>query len=410
MRTYYRLASILCVASLVLPSITHAATARPVTKALTFSDVLAISQKNKKSTAFEFAAKGTSGETSVTFDVKGTQKGNATSLAGLASDLTFSMKALMEDDSHASAKGRIIFVDGTMYATLESFDTDNEFLAIYRQMLEGHFGTWYSLPLDESDFEKNTAKNAKNGALLRSIDSYFTVKKETTREGATYVVTVPKAKQRLHMKQFMAKSSTLPSYATTRLGSFGSGGLDMKFTMKTVKDLFDSLALRVSVSSKADGAESKTTIVGSVKVMDSIPTIAAPADSTPWAEFSKKSYEESMEKFRIDPKFAADRRNMIRSSDVKSTLDALQNNTFYWDQISELPINKTVEICSPNSSNCNGFLPNDPIYGSLFDLFRDPSLPRDSFITGYTISKDVDNKITISAPLAENGVEISVTR
>jgi hypothetical protein len=105
--------------------------------------------------------------------------------------------------------------------------------------------------------------------------------------------------------------------------------------------------------------------------------------------------------------------NTIRQSASTQILNAV--GAYYADSGGEIPSGITStsqEISSEGADICedlvNDYLPALPV---------DPSLDKDditncgqSYSTGYFISVDFDERVTVTAPLAEGDVEISVTR
>ncbi|PIR54478.1 hypothetical protein COU75_00605 [Candidatus Peregrinibacteria bacterium CG10_big_fil_rev_8_21_14_0_10_42_8] len=127
----------------------------------------------------------------------------------------------------------------------------------------------------------------------------------------------------------------------------------------------------------------------------------------------------------INPtKQLADARNAQRRSDVNTILNAAYQYAI--DNNGTLPacIDTTAKGVCTGGSNCTGYtaptsgLPVagcdlDALTGSyLVNLPTDPSgTPTGSVeYTGYDIVRDTNKRVTVTAPFAENGATISVTR
>jgi prepilin-type N-terminal cleavage/methylation domain-containing protein len=110
----------------------------------------------------------------------------------------------------------------------------------------------------------------------------------------------------------------------------------------------------------------------------------------------------------------AQTRNANRSSAVDTILNAvwqyaIDNNGNLPDAIPNTP----TEICKTGASDCTGLVDLSVITSSGRYI---PSIPIDpqggtaANGTGYTISKDANNRVTVSAPKAELGVTITATK
>jgi hypothetical protein len=111
----------------------------------------------------------------------------------------------------------------------------------------------------------------------------------------------------------------------------------------------------------------------------------------------------------------ADSRNSQRSADITTVMNgvyqyAVDNNT-----IPSSITTTSTEICATGASSCTGLIDLSVLTTSAKFLV---SLPKDPQCTttcaangiGYKISKDSNNRVTVTAPAAENGKTISVTR
>jgi len=121
--------------------------------------------------------------------------------------------------------------------------------------------------------------------------------------------------------------------------------------------------------------------------------------------------------FAINPtKQLADTRNTQRKADVNTILNAVYQYTI--DTKGTIPASittTTTAICRSDvaTSTCTGlieltsYLTTNETY--LTAIPRDP-LATSTTSTGYSISKSANGRVTVSAPSAEQGQTISVTR
>jgi type IV pilus assembly protein PilA len=119
----------------------------------------------------------------------------------------------------------------------------------------------------------------------------------------------------------------------------------------------------------------------------------------------------------INPnKNLGDTRNSQRSADVNTILNgvyqyALDNNGVVPASITA----STTEICKTGAGSCTGLIDLSVVTTNgkyLVAMPTDPQCPTgcDANGVGYKISKDANNRITVTAPNAEQGKTISVTR
>ena len=111
----------------------------------------------------------------------------------------------------------------------------------------------------------------------------------------------------------------------------------------------------------------------------------------------------------------ADSRNSQRSADVTTVLNGVYQ---YAVDNSGVPASITTtatEICATGSASCTGLVDLSGLTASAKYLVSLPKDPQCSTTcatngTGYKISKDANNRITVTAPAAELGKTISATR
>ena len=116
----------------------------------------------------------------------------------------------------------------------------------------------------------------------------------------------------------------------------------------------------------------------------------------------------------INPKKQlADTRNAQRRMDVNTILNAVYQYSIDNDSIPNTITTIDTEICDTTGSDCNnlvdlGILTNSGTY--IVDIPHDPNGTCATHGVCYEISKDSNGRVTVTAPDAENGATISVTR
>jgi type IV pilus assembly protein PilA len=116
----------------------------------------------------------------------------------------------------------------------------------------------------------------------------------------------------------------------------------------------------------------------------------------------------------INPgKQLADSRNAQRRSDVNTIINAIYQYSI--DNNGNLPASITTtpgNICATGASSCTGLVDLSVMTSSgryLVSIPKDPSTG-DATNTHYQVVRDANGRVTVSAPDAEQGATISVTR
>jgi prepilin-type N-terminal cleavage/methylation domain-containing protein len=116
----------------------------------------------------------------------------------------------------------------------------------------------------------------------------------------------------------------------------------------------------------------------------------------------------------INPnKQLGDTRNSQRQADVATILNAAYQYSI--DNQGELPVGISTTptaVCATGAGSCAGLVDLSVLTFEGKYVVAIPKDPRtgNTTNTGYEISRDANNRITVSAPAAEQGKSISVTR
>lgn len=381
-----RILSLFCLATILTP-LGASAAAR-----LTISDVVAIVQSNKKPLAFSADASGKSGKATMSFRITGTQNGNMKSLSKAAAELTMELDAAMDKETTGHAVMRAILVDSVLYVRLDSFAT-NGMWAQYDDEASSYIGTWFSIPVDQKQYAAYITAQARNRRTsMREVEAFFEVLQEQLQNKTRYTVTIPKNKQRRLLTKIFGKN-TITSSPT----------IDMNVTVDAVKNIFDSMNGFLKITTKYNREAASLTFTAKTSVLHTPPTILAPANSTPWGTFVQTQTSTNLE----------DARNAQRRSDINTILNAtyqyaIDNNGNLPPSLSSAE-KKPQNICT-SKMTCDGISLDILNEMYLVSMPKDPSASNDKKESGYTIRVLPNQRITVSAPLAEGGVEISVTR
>lgn len=384
--------TVLCLMAIALPLGASAAAAK-----ITLQDVLDIVQSNVKPLSFSLDMRGALDDVSATLNVTGTQNGDMKSLAEAAAEATIVLDAKIDARTKGRATLRAILVDETAYVRLDDFTVTGDWAALAEEV-EPYMDTWYSFPVDPDEYADYMASNKNRRTSYKEIEGFFKIDSRELRNGTTrYTVTIPKNKQRRLFSRLLG-----PKYAR----SFKRTNLSFTLTVDAARSVFGAMTTAVDIRSVHDGSSARFTLKGGTKALSAKPVIAAPAQSTPWEEIVEQEQGRGIE----------DARNAQRRSDVNTILNAVYQYAI--DHDGNLPpglddATRTTAICQTNE-RCDG-LSLDALNGSyLIRMPTDPLQSDNDPASGYTIRKSRYGRdswrITVAAPLAEGGLDISVTR
>lgn len=105
-------------------------------------------------------------------------------------------------------------------------------------------------------------------------------------------------------------------------------------------------------------------------------------------------------------------RNAKRQADVNSILSAVYQYLVDVERLpSTIPSGSAREICATDSADCDDAISLDVLTGAyIVRIPADPQLADTATGTNYWIVRDWSGRITVSAPGAEEGQNISITR
>jgi prepilin-type N-terminal cleavage/methylation domain-containing protein len=115
----------------------------------------------------------------------------------------------------------------------------------------------------------------------------------------------------------------------------------------------------------------------------------------------------------INPsKQLADARNAQRRSDITTILNATYQYTVDNGGVLPATITTTPTAVCATGGTCTGLIDLTVLTASAKYIAILPNDPNSGTVnsTGYNISKDVNGRLTVTAPSAENGFTITVTR
>ena len=118
----------------------------------------------------------------------------------------------------------------------------------------------------------------------------------------------------------------------------------------------------------------------------------------------------------INPsKQLGDSRNAQRTADVNTILNGVYQYSVDNNTIPSTITTTATEICATGSNSCTGLIDLSTLTTNSKYLVSIPKDPQCSTTCatngpGYKISKDANNRITVTAPAAENSKTISATR
>ncbi len=407
-----RFLATMCLAVALLPATVSAAA---LTKDLKLHDIIALVQANKKPLSFHAEISGSQKDTTGTLIIDGVQNGNLKTLKDTKIDTTLTLNLHLENATSAHAKAHVIVVDSTLYASLDELSTTNTEMKEFVESVKPYMDTWFRFPLDPDEYHafRQNQENRRKFSV-KTIEPYFKITPTQSRDGMQYAITLPKENQRRFLLALArATNGFSPRYGAAMRRSARTTNISLDVIVNTMQNIYASSEGTFTVSTKISSSPSSFTFRVKNSTLSSMPVITAPAGSMTFEEFVEQQYPSSESSSDI-PVFDSveDARNAQRRYDVNSILNGVYQYSIdhNWKVPSSITSTQT-KICRTNATNCKGLIDLDVLTGSyLLYIPYDPS-STDANSTDYTIMKDsVTQRITVSAPKAEKGVVISVTR
>ncbi len=272
MRLSVRLASALCVLTLVAP---FAADAAVAAKTLRLRDIVKIVEQNKKPLSFNGTLKTSDGKNKATIAIEGSHNGTIEKLEDAAMDIGMTIDATLEDRSTIHGTIDIRIVDETLYAKLDDVALTGS-LAAYEAIVDPYLGVWIAMPADPSMYAEKPTRTPS----VSRFEPYFSIAESSISGGSRYTITIPKEKQRRLLALIMRSTSGYSqSYNATMRKHIRSTTLDATITVDVVRGIFDAMTNSISVTTTQGGTKGSFTFTGSTKALSSAPSITAPNDS-----------------------------------------------------------------------------------------------------------------------------------
>ncbi len=392
----------LSVAGLLIPSsIALAKTS------MTLQKLSTIVQNNERPIELNVKAEGTYED----YTARATIKGVQSAVDGVKPiEADFSVDAFVDMTTqgsvHVLLEGRI--VGGNFYLRVNDLTVKNAAaLGIDLKEYDNLLHVWIRFPLDKSTVDQLSAKGrSQRSSEMKRYEQFIDIT-ETVQAGGTrhYVVTLPPAKLRRLLTALTAQTR---KYASPKFNAEARRNIrNTTLTFDAFVDVlangrFDASQIQLSLMSKLNKKKAGFSVNAISKAV-SAPLIVAPEGS--------KLLDELMGD--TSPKMQpSDARNAQRRADMNTILNAVYQYAI--DNNGALPPGITTtetEICrSDVTVNCTGLVDLSLLNGMyLVSTPRDPQAAT-ATSTKYTIYRSSNSFITVSAPAAEGGEKISVTR
>lgn len=370
---------------------------------MTLQKLTTIVQANKRAMEFSLKADGAYEGYGVTVTVKGKQ-GSTESNKDLTFDVSLDLAVTTPKKGLARGTVDLRLVDRTLYARLYDIrfqNTEGSFLD--EDLIDEYANTWYSFPLDEDMYSQLTKEGkTERASKLKALERFVQIVEQRMGGVTRYTLSIPAAKQRGFLNAVMKEARSYSPRAGAELRRYLRSTkitLDVSYDI-TTDNLFDAGKGLVVVKTGVGSRAVEYRFDFSTKVIPA-PTIVAPAGAVPF-DLLEQEAQASL----------GEARNAQRRSDLMTILGAIYQYSL--DNKGKFPATiptTPVEICvSEKTSNCASLVNLNALIGVY--LFTMPGDPQSETLHGtrYFISKDANGLITVTAPDAEEGVTLSITR
>ncbi len=370
---------------------------------MTLQKLTTIVQANKRAMEFNVKADGAYEGYSVAVSVKGKQ-GSTEANKDLAFDVTLDLSVTTPKKGLARGTLDVRLVDRTLYARLYDIRMQGtEGSVLDNELINEYANTWYSFPLDEEMYSQLTKQGkTERASKLKTLERFVQIVEQRMGGTTRYTLSIPQAKQRGFMSAIMKEARSYSPRAGAEMRRYLRSTkitLDVSYDI-TTDNLFDAgkgiIVVKTGVGSRA--VEYRFDF--STKVIPA-PTIVAPVGAKPFSLLEEEAEAT-----------VGEARNAQRRSDLMTILGAIYQYSI--DNEGKFPTTiptTPVEICvSEKTSNCTGLVNLNALIGGY--VFTMPADPQTETLHGtrYFISKDSNDLITVSAPDAEEGLTLSITR
>lgn len=302
---------------------------------------------------------------------------------------------------HASAEVRI--VDANLYVRIGKFDMTGVSKDL-EEFSVRYVGQWYQLPI-KAYAEQALRQSDDIDRSITEIGKIFIVTKRSSARGTQYVIRIRPA----IVRQILSKN--VPGSQAF----FSMNGM----AMFTPDNVFQRMTLGMNARAKippapslfegSAGGRSSETVSAKATVRFQMKKVNAVAVLAPAKFISLQDAIDGWTK-STSVNQLSNARDARRRSDINTIMNAcyqyvIDNNGEFPATFSSVP----TQICATGKS-CDG-VSLDVLLGTyLIDIPRDPTLTEASRISGYTIKLDSLNRITVTAPLADQTDPVSITR
>ncbi len=373
---------------------------------MTLQKLSTIVQNNARPIEFNATVGGTYEDYSLKATVKGVQNAvDGTNPIEVDFSGVVSVDVSQQGSVSILFEGRV--VEGNFYVRVNDITVINaSSLGIEPYDYKDLLHVWIRFPLDTSMQEQLSQEGrTQRSKAVKRYERFIDITETVQRDGMRhYALSISPANQR---RLLTALSAQTRRYSSPKFGAEARKNIrNTTMTLNAFVDVlsdgrFDASQIQMAIMSKLNGKKAGFNVSGTSKTI-SKPLIVAPEGS--------KLLEELMGS--LSTMQLSDARNAQRRADVNTILNGVYQYAI--DNNGKLPpeISMTeTEICrSDIKVDCTGLV-DLKLLNEMY-LVSTPRDPQASTATStkYTIFKNNDGRITVSAPSTEGDKKISVTR